>query len=88
MHSFALRIWFERTSSARSEGEWRGHITDVASLERRYFRDMADLESFLADRMDRFDQAHGRERESEAEFAVDAAFEAAHAASGREKNLP
>ncbi|MGA7306767.1 MAG: hypothetical protein WBW88_17980 [Rhodothermales bacterium] len=86
MQSFALRMWFELTSSAHAEGEWRGHITDVSSLEGQYFRNLADLKSFLADRMDRADQTHDG-RPFEAECAVEAAFEAALKAAGREKNL-
>lgn len=46
-HSFVLRVWFERTSSSDQDGEWRGHVTDVASLKRRYFRTVGDLTRFI-----------------------------------------
>lgn len=50
-HSFVLRIWFEQTSLSDNQGEWRGHVTDVTSHERRYFRTAEELIAFLSDRM-------------------------------------
>ena len=88
MHSFALRIWFERTSSSRPEGEWRGHVTDVASLERRYFRDIAEVEDFVSDRIARDPAGQGGSWREDADCTLDLAFEASIEATGREKNRP
>jgi hypothetical protein len=47
--AFLLRLWFEPTGDAEPEGEWRGRITDLVSLEGRYFRGLAGLTQYLAD---------------------------------------
>jgi hypothetical protein len=47
-HTFIVRTWREE----REEGcaQWRGSVEHVATKERRYFRDFADLSAFIAAR--------------------------------------
>ena len=55
-HSFIVRLWLEPSelTEARkgSQEEWRGMIEHVASGEKRYFREMDVMVSFIAGYLD------------------------------------
>jgi hypothetical protein len=47
-HAFLVRTWREAGgSSAHASAEWRGSVEHLATKERRYFRDFADLCAFI-----------------------------------------
>ncbi|MDA8066452.1 MAG: hypothetical protein M0Z27_03105 [Thermaerobacter sp.] len=46
---FTVRLWREQLNGDREE--LRGQVRDVASGEERYFRDWADLERFLREKL-------------------------------------
>jgi hypothetical protein len=45
--SFILKIWTERGPEGGRGAEWRGHITHVPSGQRRYLKDLSEIESFI-----------------------------------------
>ncbi|MFN0148888.1 MAG: hypothetical protein ACKVT1_20480 [Dehalococcoidia bacterium] len=45
-HAFVVRLWIEETGR-RGGTTWRGHITHVASQEKRYLREIDDLVLFV-----------------------------------------
>jgi hypothetical protein len=46
-HSFIVKIWLEEGEASRGLMKWRGHITHVASQERRYVERLEDISSFI-----------------------------------------
>jgi hypothetical protein len=42
-HSFLVRLWLEETSATDGRVVWRGHITHVASREKRYVSEVDEL---------------------------------------------
>ena len=46
-HSFIVKIWLEETFEETGRARWRGHITHVPSLERRYLKDLSDITTFI-----------------------------------------
>ncbi len=46
-HSFILRIWLEEFEEESGRSVWRGQVTHVPSGERRYVKDLSELELFL-----------------------------------------
>jgi hypothetical protein len=44
-HLFTVRMWFENVGTGQME--WRGEVHDVASGERRYFREWPALVAIL-----------------------------------------
>ncbi len=48
-HAFIIRIWLEAAPVAGQQAIWRGHITHVASGERRQVQSLCGVQGFLAD---------------------------------------
>jgi hypothetical protein len=46
-HSFVIRIWLEESAEETGRTNWRGHITHVQSGQRKYFNELADVQSFI-----------------------------------------
>ena len=46
--SFIVKVWVEDNTEAGSKGVWRGHITHVSSHERRYLKNLGEIEYFIA----------------------------------------
>lgn len=46
--SFIVKVWVEE--SAREDGRevWHGHITHVPTGQRRYLKDLSEVEDFIA----------------------------------------
>ena len=47
IHSFVIRFWLEDTDEALGQVIWRGHITHVASGERRYIKEPDSITDFI-----------------------------------------
>jgi hypothetical protein len=45
-HTFLVRTWCE-SGEADAPAEWRGSVEHLATKQRRYFRDFADLCAFI-----------------------------------------
>lgn len=54
-HVFILRFWLEPREIEGAEPEWRGVIEHVQSGERRYFRNLEVMLSFVAKYFDGLD---------------------------------
>jgi hypothetical protein len=52
-NSFVVRIWLEETTEEGGHATWRGHITHVASGERRHIEDLDQIKTFIAAYLDR-----------------------------------
>ena len=52
-HSFVVKIWLEETAEEGGRTTWRGHITHVASRERRYLQDLDKIAAFIAPYLER-----------------------------------
>jgi hypothetical protein len=46
--SFIVKVWVEDGSKTGSQGVLRGHITHVMSNERRYLKNLGEIEDFIA----------------------------------------
>ena len=46
-HSFVIRLWLEEIEEETGHVVWRGHITHVASGERRYLKELDDIIEFI-----------------------------------------
>ncbi len=46
--SFIVKVWVEDGSETGGQGVWRGHITHVSSHERRYLKNLGEIEDFIA----------------------------------------
>ena len=46
-HSFIVKVWLEETNQS-GRAIWRGHITHVPGGERRYVRQLSEIETFIA----------------------------------------
>lgn len=46
-HSFVVKVWLDDKDEVTGQVIWRGHITHVASNQRRYFDNLSDLNAFL-----------------------------------------
>ncbi len=46
--SFIVKIWVEESGEDTSRGVWHGHITHVSSHQRRYLKDMNEIQDFIA----------------------------------------
>ena len=47
--SFIVKIWVEESATRRSGASWRGHITNVASGERKYVRSLDEITTHFRD---------------------------------------
>ncbi len=54
VHSFIVKLWLEGETN---ELVWHGHITHVPSGARRYFKQLSDITDFVAEYIDRSDEA-------------------------------
>jgi hypothetical protein len=52
-HPFVVKIWLEETAKEAGQATWRGHITHVPSGERRYLRDLGEIEAFITPYLER-----------------------------------
>jgi hypothetical protein len=46
--SFIVKVWVEDNTEAGGRGEFRGHITHVTNHERRYLKNLGEIEDFIA----------------------------------------
>lgn len=46
--SFIVRVWIEERAQEGGCGTWRGHITHVPSGERRYLKNLEEIEDFIS----------------------------------------
>ncbi len=46
--SFIVKAWVEERAAEGGKGVWRGHITHVPSGERRYLKNLGEIEDFIA----------------------------------------
>ena len=46
--SFIVKVWVEESSGEAGRGVWHGHITHVPSHERRYLKNLGEIEDFIA----------------------------------------
>ncbi len=46
--SFIVKVWVEDSAGESGQGVWHGHITHVPSHERRYLKDLDEIEDFIA----------------------------------------
>ena len=46
--SFIVKVWVEDNTETDNQGEFRGHITHVSSYERRYLKNLGEIEDFIA----------------------------------------
>ncbi|MGZ3627944.1 MAG: hypothetical protein ACXWPS_03040 [Ktedonobacteraceae bacterium] len=46
--SFIVKVWVEDGSDTGSQSVLRGHITHVLTNERRYLKDLGEIEDFIA----------------------------------------
>jgi len=51
VHSFVLRIWLEESREEDGRTLWRGHVTDIATGERRHVQDIDGIVAFLIPRL-------------------------------------
>jgi hypothetical protein len=45
--SFIVKVWVEDNAETGSQGVFRGHITHVSSHERRYLKNLGEIEDFI-----------------------------------------
>lgn len=46
-HSFVVKVWLEETAVETNSPVWRGHITHVASGQRRYIQSVGSIPHFI-----------------------------------------
>ena len=46
--SFIVKIWVEKSGEDTSRGVWHGHITHIPSYQRRYLKDLSEIQDFIA----------------------------------------
>jgi hypothetical protein len=46
--SFIVKVWVEDSAETGGQGVLRGHITHVSSHERRYLKNLGEIEDFIA----------------------------------------
>jgi hypothetical protein len=46
--SFIVKVWVEGNAETGSQGVFRGHITHVSSHERRYLKNLGEIDDFIA----------------------------------------
>jgi hypothetical protein len=51
-HSFIVKVWLEETTSEVEQAVWRGHITHVPSNQRRYIKNLGEIERFIRPYLD------------------------------------
>ncbi|HEY6286848.1 MAG TPA: hypothetical protein VIX20_14395 [Ktedonobacteraceae bacterium] len=46
--TFIVKVWVEGNAETGSQGVFRGHITHVSSHERRYLKNLGEIDDFIA----------------------------------------
>jgi hypothetical protein len=46
--SFIVKVWVEDNGETGGQGVFRGHITHVSSHNRRYLKNLGEIENFIA----------------------------------------
>lgn len=46
--SFIVKVWVEDSAEEGGQGVWHGHITQVPSGKRRYLKNLAEIQDFIA----------------------------------------
>jgi hypothetical protein len=46
--SFIVKVWVEDNTETGGQGVFRGHITHVTNHERRYLKNLGEIEDFIA----------------------------------------
>jgi len=46
--SFIVKVWVEDSAESGGQGMLRGHITHIPSHERRYLKNLGEIEDFIA----------------------------------------
>lgn len=46
--SFIVKIWVEESAREDGQGVWHGHITHVPTGQRRYLKNLSEIEDFIA----------------------------------------
>ena len=47
VHSFIVRLWLEEVVQTSNPTKWRGHITHIPGNERRYIKDLDEINIFI-----------------------------------------
>ena len=58
--SFILKVWVEDSARYVQRGVWHGHITHVPSHERRYLKNLGEIEDFIAPHLEEMGVQLGR----------------------------
>ena len=58
--SFIVKVWVEDSAKDAQQGVWRGHITHVPSYERRYLKNLGEIEDFIAPHLEEMGVQLGR----------------------------
>ena len=53
-HSFVVKVWLEETVEEAGRARWRGHVTHVASGERRYLESVSSVAAFIRPYLERW----------------------------------
>lgn len=51
--SFVVKIWLEETIEEEGRAKWRGHVTHVASGERKYLERLSGIAEFIMTYLER-----------------------------------
>jgi hypothetical protein len=51
--SFIIRLWVDAPTDENGRVTWRGQITHVPSVQRRYLKDLEDIVDFIAPFLER-----------------------------------
>ena len=54
-HAFVVRVWLEPRELEGAAPEWRGVIEHVPSGERRYLRDLDEIQVFIVHFLDKIE---------------------------------
>jgi hypothetical protein len=46
--SFIVKVWVEESARGDGQGVWQGHITHVPTGQRRYLKNLSEIEDFIA----------------------------------------
>lgn len=52
--SFVVKVWLEETVEEAGRAKWRGHVTHVASGERRYLESLTGVGAFIRPYLERW----------------------------------
>jgi hypothetical protein len=52
VHSFIIKLWLEETVTQTGKVVWRGHITHVATRDRRYLKALHEIDLFIAEHLE------------------------------------